>query len=117
MNRSWLVGGAGVVAATSAVFALGGPRPFFGGGGSGLDGAAGNARDRADAAARDAAGAAAGTGGAAGKPASVRGALLFGRPRAERKGVGALLARVVRWKDQTPVGGSQVFLSGEWTGG
>src|SRR5439155_25608724 len=46
---------------------------------------------------------------AAGKPKRAR---LFGSPRSERKGVGSLSARVVRFSDQKPVAEAVLILTG-----
>ena len=97
-------------------FLLGGPGAFFGKGDVGIDGGSVNAPEKAPARAPDAAAGGA-AGGAGAKASPERGATLFGRPRADRKGVGALVARVVRWKDQTPVVGAVFLLTGEGNGG
>jgi protocatechuate 3,4-dioxygenase beta subunit len=105
----------GVVVVLLAIVAgvlwlLGGPAKIFGGRGS--DSATDGDGSR-DASGRDATGGMGGSSEAGvsedGRP---RGAILFGRPREERKGTGALSGRVVRFADQQALSGGTVVLSG-----
>lgn len=84
---------------------MGGPGALFGSGD--------RAPDDAPTTAPEAATATAGARmpGAAGEKTRA-GAVLFGRPRAQRKGVGGLALRVLRWKDQSPVEEAVVRLIG-----
>jgi protocatechuate 3,4-dioxygenase beta subunit len=114
MSRGRVLGLVAVLAVVVAValWAAGGPGTIFG---SRAGGAAGGGGDDADASGAGAAPAEAGT--AAGGTTASRHAVLFGRPRAERRGVSAVLGRVVRAKDHTPVQGATAMLTGEGNGG
>src|SRR5438874_2674538 len=92
------------------VYLLGGPDVLFGAKGGGGGSAAQGGPDAAGAPEEASAHAGAGEAeGAAGKPKRAR---LFGSPRSERKGVGSLSARVVRFSDQKPVAEATLLLTG-----